>query len=85
MRQGSSEFGGVFAYAPPLQEFGNMLTRSIRNRIQNRDVKRICACCHLALVVCVYVRVCVYLRISVRVRMNACVTDPRAQTLYIQS
>ena len=37
--------GCVFAHAPPLQEFGDMLTRSIRNRIQNRDGKQICACC----------------------------------------
>ena len=33
----------VFAHAP-LQGFGEMLTRSIRNRIQRCDGKRICPC-----------------------------------------
>ena len=43
----------VFVHAPPLQQFGDMLTRSTRNRIQNRDGKKICACCCIAFVVCV--------------------------------
>ena len=68
MRQGSGfgrDWGCAFSHAPPLQEFGDMLTRSIRNRIQSRDGKRICACWYIGLVVCVY------LRISVRERINA--------------
>ena len=36
--------GCAFAYAPPLQESGEMLTRSIKSRIQSREGKRICAC-----------------------------------------
>ena len=47
------DWGCAFAHAPPLQEFGDMLTRSIRNRIQSRDGKRICACWCIALVACV--------------------------------
>ena len=45
--------GFTFAHTPPLQEFGDMLTRIIRNRPQSRDGKRICACwCIASLVVC---------------------------------
>ena len=36
--------GCAFVHAPPLQEFGDMLTRSVRNRIQRHDGKRLCAC-----------------------------------------
>ena len=52
-----------FGHEPPRQEFGDMLRRSIRNRMQSCDGKRICACWCIVLVL--YVRVCVYLRISV--------------------
>ena len=73
--------GCAFDHAPPLQEFGDMLTRRIRNRIQTRDDKKICICWCIVLVVCVCVRACVYLRISMREGINAWVTDPRAQPL----
>ena len=70
------DWGGAFAHAPTLQEFGD---RSIRNRIQSRDGKRICACWFIPLVVCVCVRVCLYLHISVRAPVNAWDADPHAQ------
>ena len=34
----------AFAHAPPLQEFGEMLMRIIRNRIQSCEDKLICVC-----------------------------------------
>ena len=73
------DWGCAFAHAPPLQEFGGMLTRNITNRIQSRDGKRICACWCSALVGCVCARVRVYLRISMREGVNEWVTDPRVQ------
>ena len=51
-------------YAPPLQEFGGMLKRRIRNRIQSRDGKRICGCWRIVSVACTCARVYVYLRVS---------------------
>ena len=76
------DWGYTVAHAPPLQEFGDMLTtRNIRSRIQSREGKRICTCWCIALVVSVCVRVCFYLRIAVHERINAWVTDPRAQPL----
>ena len=44
------DWGCAFAHSPPLQEFGDMLTRSIRKRIQRRDGKRICVCWCIAFV-----------------------------------
>ena len=49
----------AFVHAPALQDFGDMLTKRTRNRIQSRDGKRICACWCIALVV----RVCVNLSV----------------------
>ena len=72
---------GAFAHAPALQEFGNMLTRRTRNRIQIRNGKRICACWRVDLVVCVGVRVFAYMCNSVLECTNAWVTDPLAQPL----
>ena len=63
------DWGYVFAHAPPLQEFGDMLKRSITNKIQSHG-KRICACWCIAFVVCVGARFCVYLRISMRERIK---------------
>ena len=81
MRQGSGELGDVHlrTHAPALQEFDDMMARSIIKRIQSRDGKRICTCKCIALVVSACVRVCFYLRIAVHERINAWVTDPRAQ------
>ena len=81
---GSASFwgeSGVFTHAPPLQETGHMLTRSIRNRIQSRDGTRICRCWCIAVVVCV--RNCVNLRIFLRGHINAWVTDPCVQLLSV--
>ena len=74
------DWGYAFVHAPPLQEFGDMLTSSIANRIQIRDSERICAY-GCVCVVCVCVCLCVYLCISVREGINAWVTDPRVQLL----
>ena len=76
---GVGRLGIKVAHAPALQEFGNMLTRRTRNRIQIRNGKRICACWRVDLVVCVGVRVFVYLCNSVLECTNAWVTDPLAQ------
>ena len=73
--------GCALCNTPPLQEIGDMLARSIRNRIESRDGKRICVCWCVALVVCVCVSVCVCVRVSVRECINAWITDPRAQQL----
>ena len=66
-----SRFGLVFeqdsgcalARSPPLQEFGDMMTRSIRKyRTRRPHGKRICAWWRINLVVCVYLRarLCLY-------------------------
>ena len=68
-------------HSPAPQEFNNMLTRNMGNRIQSRDGKQICTRWCIDFVICVCVRARVYLRISVRERINAWVTDPRAQPL----
>ena len=85
MRQGSGsgELGDVHlrTHAPALQEFGDMMARSIKKKIESRDGKCICACWYITLVVCVCVRACAYLHISVREGINTWGTDPRAQPL----
>ena len=50
-----------FAHAP-LQEFGDMLIKSIWNRIKRCEGKRICACCWVALLGSVSARVAVSTR-----------------------
>ena len=78
--------GYTLCNTPPLQEFGDMLARSIRNRIESRGGKRICVCWCVALglvvCVCVSVSVCVCVRVSVRECINVWITDPRAQPLH---
>ena len=64
------DWGCAFAHAPPLQEFGDMLTRSITNRIQSRDGKRICTCWCIYFVVCVGVRVGVSICVSLCARVS---------------
>ena len=39
-----AEIGVAFVHVPSLQEFGDMLARRTRKRIQSRDGKCICAC-----------------------------------------
>ena len=80
------DWGCAFAHAPPLQEFGDMLTMSITNRIQSRDDKRICACWCLALVafvycMCVSVSICVSL--CARVSMHELPTRVRSHFTVI--
>ena len=58
-----------------------MLARRVRNRIQSRDGKQICACWCIALGVCVCVSAYVYLHISVRECINEYVTNPRAKPI----
>ena len=48
------EFAGVHA---PLQESGDMLIKSIRNRIKRSEDKRICACWYITLIASVSARV----------------------------
>ena len=50
----------------PLQEFGDMLIKSVAIRIQRHGGKRICACWWIAPLVCVPVSV----RVSVCVRVR---------------
>ena len=50
--------GFVFVHAP-LPEFGEMLMRSIRNKIQSCEDKLICACGCLHVCLCLSVCICV--------------------------
>ena len=57
------DWGCAFAH-PPLQEFSDMLTMSIRNRIQSREGKKICAYMCIDFVICICVRACLFLLVS---------------------
>ena len=74
MRFGRGQILGMwiaFAHAL-LQEFGNMLMRSVKNRIHRREGKQIwlrwwnvCLCRCACVLVCIYVSVCVSLWVHV--------------------
>ena len=67
------DWGCAFAHAP-LQEFGDMLIKSIRTRIKIFQGKRICASWWIPLLVCV----CAHVPVSFCVHKRMCVTDLRA-------
>ena len=73
MRQGSGlgEIENGFAHAPPRQEFGDALTRSMRNSTQNRDGKLIYLLVYCFSCLCL--RAWMYISDSI----NEWVTDPR--------
>ena len=78
--------GRAFAHAP-LQGFGDMLIRRIRNRIQSLEGEQICSCwCNdlpVSVSACVSVSICASaVERSINVRLYGLATDPRAQPLY---
>ena len=71
-------WGCVFAHAPLLQEFGDMLTRIIINRIQSRDGKRICACFAYCFSVSACMSVSICISMCTRVSMHGLPTRVRS-------
>ena len=71
--------GRLFAHSP-LQEFDDMLVKSVTTRIQRQEGKRICACWYIAPLVCVRVSVCVCVRM--RKRMSAFALPTRVRSHF---